>query len=653
MCGIAGIIDFKGRGIESEKLQAMTECVSHRGPDDTGYYKDKFVGLGFKRLSIIDLETGHQPMSNEDGSIFVVANGEIYNFDELRSILRSRNHSFKTTSDTEVIVHAYEEWGKACVEKFNGMFAFVVYDIKNRSVFLVRDRLGIKPLYYSFINGLVLFASEMKSILNYPHFPRSANLSAISSYLTFRYPQGVRTVFSGIKRLAPGHVMEVTTSGTEIRQYWQIPFHDRKEDRGEKFYLQEIKRLLSLAVKRRMISDVPLGAFLSGGLDSSIVVVLMSQFSNKAVKAFSIGFAEEGYNEFDFSKRVSDIYDAEYYPILLSKIDYMNMLPKMIRQKDAPLSIPHEVALYQLCVELKKHVTVVISGEGADELFGGYGRVQRSPMDFKKISFVNNYVPSFMRKQLFKLLGAGLQAGKWKAINSHMDHFFSVYNWIPFEEKWSLFTDELNHQLNFDEQEINEWRSDFEYVQRGDPYDRILYMFEKRHLLCLLDRLDSMSMAAAVEARVPFVDHELIEFVSTIPSHYKLKWRSPLHRFRALFANSFETSEKFDESKAILRKFAKEILPPEITSRKKLGFPVPLDSWIKQGLIKQAKDILLDERSCRRGIFRKDRIEKLLNNQQNLDYDFWGKKIWMLMNVELWFREFIDSQGDKGGYTYQ
>lgn len=644
MCGIAGIIDFSGKGVDPTKLRAMTECMVHRGPDDSGYYHDDCVGFGFRRLSIIDVEGGHQPMINEDGSVVVIQNGEIYNFQELRERLVKKGHVFTTNSDTEVIVHAYEEWGDDCVEKLTGMFAFAVYDIKNKKVLLVRDRLGIKPLHY-FIHqsGKILFASEMKSLINYPDFHREPNMSALSSYLTFRYPQGDQTVFCGIKKMSPGHIMQITPLGTKLRQYWQVPFYAAKEDRGERFYLEELERLLSLVVKRHLISDVPLGAFLSGGLDSSIVVALMSRFSSGGVKAFSIGFSEDGYNEFSFSKKVSDYYKAEYYPILLSKIDYVNMLPQMIRQKDAPLSIPHEVALYQLCKELKKHITVVISGEGADELFGGYGRVQRSPMDYKKIAFVNKYIPSFMRKKMFRLFGADSQGEKWLSIKSHMDHFFSVYNWIPFEEKWELFTDEVNGELNYDQEDIESWRSDFDYVEKGNPYDKILYMFEKRHLACLLDRLDTMAMAASVEARVPFVDHELVEFVSTIPHHYKLKWRSPLSRVRALFTNSFQASERIDQSKAILRKYAEDLLPGEIVNRKKMGFPVPLDAWIKQGLIKQAREILLDRRSCQRGIFRKNKIEELLNNKQDLDYDFWGKKIWMLMNVELWFREFIDS----------
>jgi asparagine synthase (glutamine-hydrolysing) len=318
-------------------------------------------------------------------------------------------------------------------------------------------------------------------------------------------------------------------------------------------------------------------------------------------------------------------------------------LTQLVRQKDAPLSIPHEIALFQMSIELKKHITVVISGEGADELFGGYGRVQRSPFDYKKISFVNKYVPDILRKRVIKLLGAGRNADKWLSIKTHMEHFFSVYNWVPFEEKWSIFTDEVNNELNFDKSIMNEWESIFDYVESGNVYDRVLYIFEKMHLSCLLDRLDTMTMAASVEARVPFVDHELVEFVSAIPVKYKLRWRSPLHALRGLSVDSFKSSEWLDESKYILRTFSKDYLPPQISSRKKLGFPVPLDSWIKNGMINSAKEILLDPRSSKRGIFRSNRLEFLLSNPQKLDYDFWGKKVWMLMNVELWFREFIDS----------
>jgi len=645
MCGIAGIINLKGRGVNTNELKVMTDCMVHRGPDDSGYFSDGFVGLGHRRLSVIDLESGHQPMSNEDGSVFVVFNGEIYNFQDLKNILAGKGHTFKTNCDAEVIVHGYEEWDKGCIEAFNGMFSFVVYDVKNRKVLMARDRLGIKPFYYSFIKDLLIFGSELKAILSHPDFDRKVSLSALSSYLTFRYPMGDQPFFEGIKHLLPGFFLEIEmgVGNIQLRKYWELPFHSQKNDLGEKYYLNGIGRLLTQSVKKRMMSDVPLGAFLSGGLDSSILVALMAKFSENPIKTFSIGFSEAGYSEYSFAKIVSDAFKTDHCHITLSQENYLNSLTQLIRQKDAPLSIPHEIALFQMSIELKKHITVVISGEGADELFGGYGRVQRSPFDYKKISFVNKYVPDILRKRVIKLLGAGRNADKWLSIKTHMEHFFSVYNWVPFEEKWSIFTDEVNNELNFDKSIMNEWESIFDYVESGNVYDRVLYIFEKMHLSCLLDRLDTMTMAASVEARVPFVDHELVEFVSAIPVKYKLRWRSPLHALRGLLVDSFKSSEWLDESKYILRTFSKDYLPPQISSRKKLGFPVPLDSWIKNGMINSAKEILLDPRSSKRGIFRSNRLEFLLSNPQKLDYDFWGKKVWMLINVELWFREFIDS----------
>ena len=642
MCGIAGIIDFTGKGIDISQLKKMTDSMCHRGPDDSGIFFDRFVGLGLRRLSIIDLESGHQPMSNENESIYIVYNGEIYNYRSIKDILISKGHIFKTNCDTEVIIHAYEEWDINCIQQFNGMFSFAIYDKNKKKVLMARDRLGIKPLYYAHLDDSILFCSEVKAILCHRSFIRSPNLSALSSYLTFRYPMPEDPFFQGIKRLLPGHFVEITSKGLQLRKYWELPFHVHKKDLGKKFYLKEINRLLSNAIKIRMVSDVPIGAFLSGGLDSSIVVALMSKFLDNPIKTFSIGFSEKDYNEFCFAKIISRLYRTRHYPILLDQKNYLNSLMGLIRQKDAPLSIPHEVALYHLSSELKDHITVVISGEGADELFGGYGRVLRSPMDYKKILFANKYIPARHRNLIVRLLGAGKYADKWLSCKTHMDHFFAVYNWIPFDEKRSIFTDDLNFQLNFDQAIVNEWKHIFDFIERGDPYDRIFYVFEKMHLSCLLDRLDSMTMAAGVEARVPFVDHELVEFVSKIPAPYKLKWRSPFHFLLSLFVDSFKASEWLDESKSILRTFAKDLLPPDVLNRKKLGFPVPLDIWMKDGMVNYIKDILLDPRCCKRGLFNSHRIEYLLNNPQYLDYDFWGKKVWMLTNVELWFQEFID-----------
>src|SRR3989338_812079 len=645
MCGITGSINFKGLPADDTLLKKMAATMAHRGPDDSCFFRDGAVAFGFNRLSIIDLTGGRQPMSNENRTIHIIFNGEIYNFRELRKKLEQR-HTFATNSDTEIIIHGYEEWGERCVEHFIGMFAFALYDEKNKKVILARDRLGIKPLYYSTIGDELVFASEMKAILAHPKFDRTPSLSAISSYLTFRYPQWDQPVFANIKRLPPGHLLTATPKGMVLKKYWEIPFHAKKEDRGETFYLKRIGELLSKAVERRMQSDVPVGAYLSGGLDSSIVVALMAKLSAHPPRTFSIGFPEDGYSENHFAELVAQHTGAHHTSITLAPQNYIDLLPEMIRIKDAPLSIPHETALLEMSRELKKHVTVVLSGEGADELFGGYGRVQRSPMDFKKIMFAKKFLPPSMRRIFLTLGWAGKNIDDWLQTTNLMEHFFSVYHWIPFEEKWSLFTSDVNQELRNDAESIHKWESLFESIKDGDPYDQLLYVFEKNHLACLLDRLDIMSMAASVEARVPFVDHELVEFVSEIPHYYKLKWRSPFHQIYAFFKDSFQASERLDTSKDILRRYAQKLLPPEIVNRKKLGFPVPLDRWFKgrTGMHTHARDILLDERTQKRGLFKKERLEKLLLNPQNLDYDFWGKKVWMLMNVELWYREFIDKK---------
>ena len=642
MCGIAGIINFNSKPLDSSPIRAMTESIFHRGPDDSGYFKDDNVAFGFRRLSIIDLEHGHQPMESVNGKYIVIFNGEIYNFKEIRKQLSSFGYVFQTNCDTEVVLYSYQHWGQDCVKKFNGMFAIAIYDKQNNKVFFARDRLGIKPLYYAKMGDTLVFGSEMKVILQHPNFIKSANLEAISSYLTFRYPQGDSPVFKNIKRLMPGHIMNFNAEGASVSKYWEIPFFDKKEDLGEQFYLDKTEELLSKAVERRLLSDVPLGALLSGGLDSSLIVANMTKHSPERIKTYSIGFDTEGYDESYYAQMVADHCDVEHSSLVLGQSNYMEQMRATIIQKDAPLSIPHEVALLNICSELKKHTTVVISGEGADELFGGYGRVQRSPMDFKKINFVKNNFPKGMHKTLLKIMGAGNEIDNWMSVNNHMEHFFSVYNWMPFEEKWKLFSDSTMDIINNDKSNIEFWERDFEKTAAGNDYDRILYMFEKNHLSCLLDRLDTMSMAAGVEARVPFVDHELVEFASSIPIKYKLKWKSPLHQAKSIFTNSFNASENLDHSKYILRKLGLKMLPAEIVARRKKGFPVPLDSWINNGMIKYAKEILLDDKARSRGLFNSQQIEKLLNNKQDLDYDFWGKKIWMLINIEIWHREFID-----------
>lgn len=642
MCGFVGIVNLSNKSLTNFPLEEMTDSISHRGPDDYGYFNDDDVRLGFRRLSIIDIDYGHQPMQSTEGRYVVVFNGEIYNFKKIKSFLESKKYKFITSCDTEVILYAYDYWREKCVNEFNGMFAFAIYDKVDKSVFLARDRLGIKPLYYTKIDNTIIFSSEIKAILKYPQFKKVADLKSISSYLTFRYTYGDRTFFEGIKKLMPGHTMLLKNETHSINCYWSIPYHNYKDNLGENYYLNKVKDLLDESVSRRLISDVPLGALLSGGLDSSIITSIMSKKSKNRISSYSIGFDKEGYDESNYANLVAKHCNTKHLHLNLNKDDYISELRKTIIQKDAPLSIPHEIALKKICEVLKKHTTVVISGEGADELFGGYGRVQRSPHDFKKIHFVKKYIPKFAQNLVLRILGSGLQDKNWKSANNKLDYFFSVYNWMSFKEKWSLFTKDTLKKIDNDKELINFWEKDFEYTEDGNVYDQILYMFQKNHLICLLDRLDSMSMSAGVEARVPFVDHELVEFVTKIPINYKLKWKSYGSKLQSLFSNAFSFSEKLDITKYLLRKIGLDILPPSIPERKKKGFPVPLDDWINNGMIEYAKEILLSDRTTRRRIFKKDEILKLINNDQKLDYDFWGKKIWMLINVEIWFREFID-----------
>jgi len=575
MCGFVGVINFNNNTLEESILREMTDSISHRGPDDDGYFQNIDVSFGFRRLSIIDIDNGHQPMKSDDKRYVLIFNGEIYNFKEIRKQLENFGYKFHTKSDTEVLLNAYKHWRDKCVDYLNGMFAFAIYDKKNKNVYIARDRLGIKPLYYAKVGSVFIFASEIKALLKFPGINKSADYKALSSYLTFRYTYGNQSYFQNIKKLLPGHFVNINPTEENFIKYWTTPFYNKKIDHGEKYYIEKIDELLSAAVSKRLASDVPLGALLSGGLDSSIIVALMAKDDNK-INSYSIGFNHEGYDESKYAKLVADHCSTEHLHLNLSKENYIDNLSSMIKIKDAPLSIPHEQALYQICKELKNYTTVIISGEGADELFGGYGRVQRSPFDYKKIDLIKNYLPNKTHSVFAKIMGLSKSDLKF---NSNIDHFFSVYNWMPFEEKWNIFSDNMLESINYDDELINFWKQDFMHTDSGNVYDQVLYMFQKNHLICLLDRLDTMSMASGVEARVPFVDHELVEFVSSIPIKYKLKWRSPVHKFQSLFINSSIISENKDISKYLLREYGKRMLPKIITKRKKKGFPVPLDEW--------------------------------------------------------------------------
>jgi asparagine synthase (glutamine-hydrolyzing) len=645
MCGLVGSLHLDSSGIADPQLIIrMRESLRHRGPDDCGLHIQGRVGLGFRRLSIIDVSGGHQPMVDDESGLVLVFNGEVYNYRELRAELETLGQRFMTESDTEVVLKSYAQWGREAVNRFIGQFAFAVWNSRTQELLLVRDRLGIKPLYWTRVGDEILFASEVKAFFQHSGFRAEADLDAVSSYLTFRQAVWDICYFKGVYKVLPGHFVSISDGGITDRAYWELPLPHPDESLDETAYLERVDELLAEATGRCMISDVPLGAYLSGGLDSSILVAVMNRQSATRLRTFSIGYEEQDYDEGQYAREVAHHFKTEHLHVIFPQQDYQDDWLKLLRLRDAPLSIPHEIALYHLSVELKKSVTVAISGEGADELFGGYGRVMRSPMDWKKVSFARSILGDSLSARLGALPSLRETPLGWLRCRSQLEHFFQIYNWLPFEEKWSLMSGDVLSSIEHDARTINVFKELFARLDKANPYDRILHIFQKIHLGCLLDRLDAMSMAASVEGRVPFVDHKLIEFVINMPVRYKLRWKSQLSRLRATTKTAARASEWLDTNKYLLRKLGSKLLPDSISRRKKLGFPTPLDGWLRDGLMDSARELLLDKRTRERGIFEPQALARLLDSAQNLPYDFYGKKVWMLMNVELWFREFIDAQ---------
>ncbi len=641
MCGIAGIFHLDPRAEADRSLLAgMTDILAHRGPDDSGLYVDGRIGLGHRRLSIIDLRTGQQPMSSNDRTVWLVLNGEIYNFKELRRELRSFGHAFRTRSDTEVVIQAYNQWGTGFLGKMNGMFALALWDCSRSRLVLARDRLGIKPLYTTVAGNALLFASEIKSLLRYPGVRREPDPESISAYLGFRCPLGDKTLFKKIEKLSPGHMLVAENGYLSKISYWELPLDGKRKDRGEEYYVKKIRSLLKRSVRRRMISDVPIGAYLSGGLDSSIIVSLMAGMSRSPVKTYTIGFEEEGYNERRYARLAADMYGTDHREILLGDDDYTSLIPELIRFKDAPLSVANEIPLYVMSRELKKDITVVLSGEGADELFAGYGRIFRSPFDYERALFLETdteILPQYRET----LLSRVEDIYGTRSFLNELVHFMKKYRWMSPADKGIFLSQPLLDSINGDERALGYFASQMKDAMHLNHYEKLLYIFQKTHLENLLMRVDMTTMAASVEARVPFVDHELVEFVFTMPFHYKIRWKSDLHKLMAAFLASDEISEKFDTPKYILRRSFSSDLPEEILTRRKMGFPVPLDRWMGGGYALFMREILLDGRTRRRGMFNIGSVEKQLGRAEEHDHGT-ALKLWMLMNLELWFREYID-----------
>ncbi|PYT90128.1 MAG: asparagine synthase (glutamine-hydrolyzing) [Acidobacteria bacterium] len=627
MCGICGFFEYKThKPANREVLSDMLRVLHHRGPDDSGAHFDKDLALGMRRLSIIDLSGGKQPITNEDGTIVTVFNGEIYNYRPLRDELESRGHVLATESDTEVIVHLYEEFGEDCTHHLRGMFGFAVWDARQRRLFVARDRLGIKPLYFAQAGGALTFASEIKAILQHPAVQARLNVEALNNYLSLKYVPAPQTMFDGISALPPGCSLTCDSNGLKVRRYWDLSFANHRNGHlREEAYGEQLETLLRECVQQHLMSDVPFGAFLSGGVDSSTIVALMSQFMNEPVKTYSVGFEGDGeaFSELPYARMVAKKFKADHHEVIIRPSHLCELAEKVVWHLDQPLAEHATLANYLVAELAARDVKMVLTGEGGDELFAGYARYSGerfSPL-FRAIP---QPVKSLALGACSHLRGMRRQKLALFAL-SQPDEITRFVNWFPLfnsEMRQSLLSENLKESLSG-------YGADYvfaEHLSRTDavePLNRMLYVDTKLWLAdLLLARGDKMSMAVSLEARVPLLDHKLVEFAAALPQNLKLR----------------NLTRKY-----LLKKVSKAWLPPEILHRKKQGFPMPSSSWLRKEARSFMRDVLSLPALRRRGLFNPPFVEKLIAEHENGFADY-GGLLWGLMNVELWQRIFIDSR---------
>ncbi|HEV3215246.1 MAG TPA: asparagine synthase (glutamine-hydrolyzing) [Vicinamibacterales bacterium] len=616
MCGIAGIASLTGAGVDRASVRAMCDAMVHRGPNSGGMYLAPGVGLGMRRLSIIDLQTGDQPVGNEDGSIWVVLNGEIYNFRELRRDLTRRGHTFSTTGDTETIVHLYEEHGIRCVDRLRGMFAFALWDGRARQLLLARDRIGIKPLYYTVAEGRLIFASELKAILRLPEVERALNWRAVDHLFTFLATPASDSIIDGVRKLEPAHVL-VASQGRDprIERYWELRF-EPDYGRSEAYFVDQLRALVEESVGLHLASDVPLGAFLSGGIDSSAVVASMARLTTEPVKTFSIGFADAEYDESSHARSVAKQLGTDHHELILEP-NALEVLEDLAWFLDEPFGDASAIPTYMVSRLAAEHVTVVLSGDGGDELFGGYDkyvvesreRAYRVPAPVRGVlALASGAMPDGMRGRNFlhhfSLAGA--------------ERYLDAVTLFRRDAMRRLFRDDVFTALSaFDPRSEN-----VQHLTRpnGDWLSALQYLDVKNYLpLDILTKVDRMSMAHSIEARVPLLDHVLVEFAATIPPGLKLNGRT---------------------TKYIFKRAMRGILPDTVIDRPKHGFAVPLARWFRGQLGPFVRDLLLSKTSRQRGIFNPEYIERLLaqlDRGRNLDLH-----LWTLISFEMWCRTFLD-----------
>ncbi len=631
MCGICGVVHSGAENaIDEAVLRDMCQVIYHRGPDDEGYYVDGQAGLGMRRLSIIDLVTGNQPVNNEDGTIWLVFNGEIYNYKSLHADLVAKGHQFVTKSDTEVIVHAYEEYGHHCPEFFNGMFAFALWDIPRRRLLMARDHLGIKPLYYWIGQDRIVFGSELKSVITHPSVPREIDLEALDQFLTLEYIPTPKTIFEGVYKLPAGYYLIYQEGRVQIEQYWDIP--DLKTPTDEGTVIEMLTELIDDSVRMQLMSDVPLGAFLSGGIDSSTVVASMSKSSTSSVKTFSIGFNDATYNELPYARSVAARYETDHTEEIL-KPDIADLAERLVRHLDEPFGDFSIFPTYLVSEVARREVKVVLSGDGGDELFGGYDTYVAQNMDryyrFLPSTIRRSILPALMSRVSPRPAKKGL-INKTKrfvegaALPSSLQHT----RWMVFmtaEDKAALYQSDLSASL--DGQSSRAVLEEY-FIRKPelDPLAQQQYVDIKTYLVDnILTKVDRMSMAVSLETRVPLLDYRIVELAVNLPPEMKL------HR---------------GQTKRILKQAMVDRLPYEVLNKPKQGFSIPLKNWLRDPLKPMMMDLLSPEKVQRRGYFNPDCVSRWVTEHLEGTINH-SHRLWALMVFELWYEQIMEANPAK------
>jgi asparagine synthase (glutamine-hydrolysing) len=628
MCGIVGLFDTRGRReIDIPVLERMNQTQFHRGPVEGGVHTEPGLGFGHRRLSIIDLSSGQQPLFNEDGSVVVCFNGEIYNFQELAEELTGLGHTFRTHCDTEVIVHAWEQWGERCVDRFRGMFAFAVWDRNQRTLFLARDRLGVKPFFYAVLaDGMFAFSSELKAIVSLPGFSRDMDPRAVEDYFAYGYVPEPKTIFKGALKLPPGHTLTLRTGQAmpETREYWDVPFKPH-DPMTEKDAQEELISRLREAVKIRLVAEVPLGAFLSGGVDSSGVVAMMSGLMNEPVNTCSISFGDPAFNESEYAQKVADRYQTAHHVEQVSKDDF-DLIDTLAGLYDEPFADSSAIPTYRVCELAKKRVTVALSGDGGDESLAGYRRYRWHLHEER----LRSTIPLAARRAIFGALGNIYPKADWAPkvfrakstfealARDSVEGYFHSISIMGDKMRSRLFSDSFKRSLQ-GYQAVEVLQAHAKKSPAEDPLSQVQYLDMKTYLVGdILTKVDRASMAHALEVRVPLLDHKLVEWMSGLPATIKLRGT---------------------EGKYIFKKALEPYLPEDILYRKKMGFSVPLASWFRGPLRQRLSHALLGDTLARTGMFNKNFLQEMLDHHQSGRRDY-SAPLWTLLMFDAFLRTF-------------